>query len=168
MPPSFLLTNGIALAIALAIVGLVVALILIRKIVGADAGNEKMHAIASAIQQGAKAYLNRQIMAVSVIAVVIFAAVWYLRDGITAAGFVVGAVCSLAAGYIGMMIAVRANVRTAQAASVSSHSALKVAFNGGAVTGLLVVGTRPAFGRRILFDRQRHDPRHRARGKARH
>lgn len=139
MPPSFLQTNGIALSIALSIVGLVVALILIRKIVSADAGNEKMHAIASAIQAGAKAYLNRQIMAVSVIAVIIFAAVWYLRDGITAAGFVVGAVCSLAAGYIGMMIAVRANVRTAQAASVSSHSALKVAFNGGAVTGLLVV-----------------------------
>lgn len=139
MPPSFLQANGIALSIALSIVGLVVALILIRKVVSADAGNEKMHAIASAIQAGAKAYLNRQIMAVSVIAVIIFAAVWYLRDGITAAGFVVGAVCSLAAGYIGMMIAVRANVRTAQAASVSSHSALKVAFNGGAVTGLLVV-----------------------------
>lgn len=139
MPPSFLQANGIALSIALSIVGLVVALILIRKVVSADAGNEKMHAIASAIQAGAKAYLNRQIMAVSVIAVIIFAAVWYLRDGITAAGFVVGAVCSLAAGYIGMMIAVRANVRTAQAASVSSHSALKIAFNGGAVTGLLVV-----------------------------
>lgn len=139
MPPPFLLQNGIALSIALSVVGLVFALILIRKVVGADAGNEKMHAIASAIQQGAKAYLNRQIAAVSLIAIVIFAAIWYLRDGVTASGFVVGAVCSLAAGYIGMMVAVRANVRTAQAASVSSHSALKVAFNGGAVTGLLVV-----------------------------
>jgi K(+)-stimulated pyrophosphate-energized sodium pump len=139
MPPSFLLTYGIALSIALAVVGLVFALILIRKIVGADAGNEKMHAIAGAIQQGAKAYLNKQVMAVSVIAVLMFAAIWPLRGGLTAAGFVVGAVCSLAAGYIGMMIAVRANVRTAQAASVSSHGALKVAFNGGAVTGLLVV-----------------------------
>ncbi|MCX6851092.1 MAG: sodium/proton-translocating pyrophosphatase [Verrucomicrobia bacterium] len=139
MPPSFLLTNGIALAIALSVVGLVFAFILIKKVVGADAGNEKMTEIASAIQQGAKAYLNRQVMAVSLIAVVVFAAVWWLRGGLTAAGFVVGAVCSLAAGYIGMMIAVRANVRTAQAASVSSHSALKVAFNGGAVTGLLVV-----------------------------
>jgi K(+)-stimulated pyrophosphate-energized sodium pump len=139
MPSSFLLNNGIALAITLAVVGLVFALILIRKIVGADAGNEKMAAIAGAIQEGAKAYLNKQVMAVSAIALVILAAIWYLRDGVTAAGFVVGAVCSLAAGYIGMMIAVRANVRTAQAASKSSHGALQVAFNGGAVTGLLVV-----------------------------
>ncbi len=139
MPPSFLLQNGITLSIALAAVGLVFALVLIRQIMGSSAGNEKMAAIAGAIQQGAKAYLNRQIIAVSLIASVIFVAVWYLRDGVTAAGFVVGAVCSMAAGYIGMMIAVRANVRTAQAASVSSHSALKVAFNGGAVTGLLVV-----------------------------
>ncbi|WP_395746128.1 sodium-translocating pyrophosphatase [Prosthecobacter sp.] len=136
---SFLLTHGIAIAIALSVVGLLFAFILIRKVVGSDPGNEKMAAIAGAIQQGAKAYLNRQIVSVSLIAVVILAAVWYLRGGLTAAGFVVGAVCSLAAGYIGMMIAVRANVRTAQAASVGSHQALKVAFNGGAVTGLLVV-----------------------------
>ena len=79
MPPSFLLTNGIALAIALSVVGLVFAFILIKKVVGADAGNEKMTEIAGAIQQGAKAYLNRQVMAVSLIAVVVFAAVWWLR-----------------------------------------------------------------------------------------
>ncbi|WP_395740571.1 sodium-translocating pyrophosphatase [Prosthecobacter sp.] len=139
MLASFLLQNGITLSIALAVVGLVFAFILIRQVVGSDAGNEKMAQIAGAIQQGAKAYLNRQIMAVSLIAVVMLAAVWWLRGGLTAAGFVVGAVCSMAAGYIGMMIAVRANVRTAQAASVGNHPALKVAFNGGAVTGLLVV-----------------------------
>ncbi|MDZ4288268.1 MAG: sodium-translocating pyrophosphatase [Prosthecobacter sp.] len=136
---SFLLHQGIILSIALAAVGLVFAVILIRKILGASAGNERMQVIAGAIQAGARAYMHRQMIAVISIAVVIFAVVWWARDGVTATGFVIGAVCSLAAGYIGMMVAVRANVRTAQAASLSSHSALKVAFNGGAVTGLLVV-----------------------------
>ncbi len=139
MPLAFLLQNGLNISIALAAVGLVVALILIRQILASSPGNAKMQEIGGAVQAGAKAYLNRQIMAIVPIALVILAAIWYLRDAVTAVGFIVGAVCSLAAGYIGMMIAVRANVRTAQAASVSSHSALKVAFNGGAVTGLLVV-----------------------------
>lgn len=98
-----------------------------------------MAEIAAAIQEGAKAYLHRQLVTVLVIAAAIFAAILWLRDWETALGFVLGAVCSLAAGYIGMMVAVRANVRTAQAASVRSHAALQVAFNGGAVTGLLVV-----------------------------
>ncbi|MCP5558214.1 MAG: sodium-translocating pyrophosphatase [Verrucomicrobiaceae bacterium] len=136
---SFFLNNGIVMSIALAFVALVFAILLIRKILGASAGNERMHVIAKAIQDGAKAYMDRQMRAVSIIAVLILAAVWWARGGVAAGGFVIGAVCSLAAGYIGMMIAVRANVRTAQAASVDSHSALKVAFNGGAVTGLLVV-----------------------------
>jgi K(+)-stimulated pyrophosphate-energized sodium pump len=134
-----LLNQGIPASIILAAIGLGFALLLIRQILAASAGNEKMHAIASAIQEGAKAYLNKQMTAVSVIAVIVFAVVWWARGGVAAAGFVVGSVCSLVAGYIGMFVAVRANVRTAQAASVSSHSALKVAFNGGAVTGLLVV-----------------------------
>ncbi|MBL9133999.1 MAG: sodium-translocating pyrophosphatase, partial [Verrucomicrobiaceae bacterium] len=115
------------------------AIILIRQILASSPGNAKMQEIGGAVQAGAKAYLNRQIMAIVPIALIILVAIWWLRDTATAVGFVVGAVCSLAAGYIGMMIAVRANVRTAQAASVSSHGALKVAFNGGAVTGLLVV-----------------------------
>jgi K(+)-stimulated pyrophosphate-energized sodium pump len=139
MPLAFLLQNGLNISIALAAVGLVVALILIRQILASSPGNAKMQEIGGAVQAGAKAYLNRQIVAIVPIALVILAAIWYLRDAATAVGFIVGAVCSLAAGYIGMMIAVRANVRTAQAASTSSHGALKVAFNGGAVTGLLVV-----------------------------
>jgi K(+)-stimulated pyrophosphate-energized sodium pump len=139
MPPSFLTTNGIPLSIGLALVGLAVAIVLIRQILASSAGNDKMTFIADAIQQGAKAYMSRQIAAVSSIAVIIVIAVWYARGNAAAVGFVVGAVCSLMAGYIGMMIAVRANVRTAQAATIDSHSALKVAFNGGAVTGLLVV-----------------------------
>jgi K(+)-stimulated pyrophosphate-energized sodium pump len=139
MPLAFLLQNGLPISIALAAVGLVVALLLIRQILSASPGNTKMQEIGGAVQAGAKAYLNRQIMAIVPIALIILVAIWWLRDTATAVGFIVGAVCSLAAGYIGMMIAVRANVRTAQAASTSSHGALKVAFNGGAVTGLLVV-----------------------------
>jgi K(+)-stimulated pyrophosphate-energized sodium pump len=136
---SFLLTQGIPASLVLAIVGLGFALILIRQILKASPGNEKMAEIGGAIQQGAKAYLNRQIRAISLIAVVIFVAVYYVRGGLASAGFIIGAVCSLVAGYIGMTIAVRANVRTAWAAREGAHPALKIAFNGGAVTGLLVV-----------------------------
>jgi K(+)-stimulated pyrophosphate-energized sodium pump len=136
---SFFTTNGISLSIVLALVGLSVAIILIRKILASSAGNERMGQIAAAVQEGANAYLSRQTRAVSMIAVLMVVAVWYARGNASTVGFIIGAACSLAAGYIGMMIAVRANVRTAQAASVSSHAALKVAFNGGAVTGLLVV-----------------------------
>ncbi|MEP2777620.1 MAG: sodium-translocating pyrophosphatase [Luteolibacter sp.] len=132
--------HGVVFSLIFGVLGLVFALWLIRWVLAADAGNAKMQEIAKAIQEGASAYLRRQVMAVSMIAVLVFAGIWWLRDAPTAIGFVVGAVCSLAAGYIGMMVAVRANVRTAQAASISSHGALRVAFNGGAVTGLLVVG----------------------------
>lgn len=137
---SFLIDQGLLISIALAVLGLAVSFILIRKVLGASAGNEKMREIARAVRMGAKAYMNRQIKAISGIAVVILVLVWWLRGGSEAVGFLVGAACSLVAGYIGMMVAVRANVRTAQAASVGSHQALKMAFNGGAVTGLLVVG----------------------------
>jgi len=137
--PSFLLTQGIPTSLVLAVAGLAFALLLIRNIMKASPGNEKMAEIGGAIQQGAKAYLNRQIRAISLIAIVIFVAVFYVRGGLASAGFVIGAVCSLIAGYIGMNVAVRANVRTAWAAKEGAHPALKIAFNGGAVTGLLVV-----------------------------
>ena len=139
MTPSFLLTNGISISLALAAVGLAFAILLIKRIVACSPGNEKMAEIGGAIQQGAKAYLNRQIRAILGIAALIFVAVFQFKGALAGVGFVVGAVCSLAAGYVGMRIAVLANVRTAWAARESSHSALKVAFNGGAVTGLLVV-----------------------------
>ena len=109
MTPSILLTQGIQISIVLAVVGLAFAILLIRKILAASPGNDKMALIGGAIQQGAKAYMSRQIRAVSIIAVIVFAIVWYVRGGAASAGFVIGAVCSMIAGYIGMMIAVRAS-----------------------------------------------------------
>ncbi|MEO6848817.1 MAG: sodium-translocating pyrophosphatase [Chthoniobacterales bacterium] len=130
---------GIYGAIACGVIGLIFAIILIRIICAASPGTEKMQQIAGAIQEGAKAYLRRQIAAVGIIAIIILGIVWYFRDPATSYGFILGAVCSMVAGYVGMRVAVLANVRTAQAATKSPHSAMHMAFNGGAVTGLLVV-----------------------------
>src|SRR5436853_7855466 len=92
------------------------------------------------IQESAKTYLYRHVKTINVFSVVIFILLWVFKDPLTAIGFVVGAFCSLAAGFIGMRVAVLANVRTAQAAAASKLKALRMAFNGGSVTGLLVVG----------------------------
>ncbi|MBV8097682.1 MAG: sodium-translocating pyrophosphatase [Verrucomicrobia bacterium] len=137
---SFPLGTGIWISLICALIGLGAALYLIKMIVGYSPGNETMRRIAGAIEEGAKAYLNRQILSVSVIAVVIFFVLGFTRDFFTALGFLIGAACSMAAGYIGMRVAVISNSRTAQAATNSTEGALRVAFNGGAVTGLLVVG----------------------------
>ena len=136
---SLFLDQGIEFSLGCALIGLLAAGVLIRMVLASSAGNEKMREIAGAVQAGARAYLNRQVRTIAAIAVVVMGLVFWAKGLPTAVGFVVGAVCSLAAGYIGMMVAVRANVRTTQAASVGAHPALKVAFNGGAVTGLLVV-----------------------------
>ncbi len=135
-----LVSDGLTISLICAVLGLFYAVYLIRWILASPSGNDRMREIAAAIQQGAKAYLNRQILSVGSIAVLIFSLVWWGRGLESGIGFLVGAICSLAAGYIGMNVAVRANVRTTQAATVSSHAALRVAFNGGAITGLLVVG----------------------------
>lgn len=140
MSLQLLLSQGIYISLACAVFGLIAAGILIRMVLGSPAGNDRMREIAGAIQEGAKAYLNRQLVTISIISVVIFGLVAWLRDLPTALGFLLGAVCSLAAGYIGMRVAVVANVRTAQGATISRKKALQAAFNGGAVTGLLVVG----------------------------
>ena len=135
-----LLDSGVHLSMLGAVVGLASALFLIAAVKRLSPGNERMQQISAAVQEGAKAYLNRQLVTISAVAVVIFILLWIFKDHPTAIGFVIGAFCSLSAGFIGMRIAVITNVRTTQAAFKSRTAALRVAFNGGAVTGLLVVG----------------------------
>jgi len=135
-----ILKSGVTLSMVCAALGLLFAFLLIKAVIRLSPGNDRMRQIAGAVEEGAKAYLKRQVVTISAIAVVIFVLLFYFRDKFTAVGFLIGAFCSLAAGYIGMRIAVLANTRTAQAASQSRTAAMRVAFNGGAVTGLLVVG----------------------------
>src|SRR5438094_2905708 len=141
LPLAFdILQSGVRLSLICAVIGLGCAFLLITVIVRCSPGNERMRQISGAVQEGAKAYLNRQVITISAIAAVIFLLLFFFKDHPTAVGFVIGAFCSLAAGYIGMRLAVLANTRTTQAASTSRAAALRIAFNGGAVTGLLVVG----------------------------
>ena len=139
-------SSVILFALVSGIVGIAYGVYLTFWVLRQDAGNDTMQTIALAIQEGAGAYLNRQYRTVGIVAGVMFlilwlAGMWSDNFGLlTAMGFVVGAAASAIAGYVGMVIAVRANVRTAQAASNGLDPALQVAFKGGAVTGLLLIG----------------------------
>ena len=136
----FLTDHGVVVALACAALAVVYGLVTTRSLLALSPGNAEMQRISAAVQTGAKAYLNRQYAIIAVVGVILAIALIFIRDGYVALGFVIGGVLSGATGFIGMNVSVRSNARVAEAARSGVSPALTVAFRGGAITGLLVVG----------------------------
>lgn len=132
--------SGVVAAIVAGVIAIIYGIVTIQSVLKSSAGSEKMQEIAAAIQEGANAYLKRQYTTIGIVGVVLLVVLALLFGPLTAIGFAIGAILSGSAGYIGMLVSVRANVRTAEAASKSLAGGLDLAFKSGAVTGMLVAG----------------------------
>ena len=137
---SFLTNHGVVVALVCAACAVIYGLLTTRSLLALSPGNERMQSISLAVQQGARAYLNRQYTTIAVVGVVIFVALIFIQNIAVACGFAIGGILSGSAGYIGMNVSVRANSRVAEAARGGVSPALRVAFQGGAITGMLVAG----------------------------
>ena len=132
------MTNVHWLVLASGVIGLIYAVVTARAVIAAGTGSDKMREISAAVQEGAMAFLNRQYTTIAIVGVAVFVLTWVILGKFSGIGFLIGSVLSGATGYIGMNVSVRANVRTAHAASTSMAAGLSIAFRAGAVTGMLV------------------------------
>ncbi|HSI79039.1 MAG TPA: sodium/proton-translocating pyrophosphatase, partial [Solirubrobacterales bacterium] len=136
----FLTDYGVVIALVCAGAAVLYGALVTQRLLALPAGNDRMQEISGAVQEGARAYLNRQYTILAAVAVPLAILIWVLQDFTVAIGFIIGGTLSGAAGFIGMSLSVRANSRVAEAARGGVPPALDVAFKGGSVTGLLVVG----------------------------
>ncbi|MSW84164.1 MAG: sodium-translocating pyrophosphatase [Actinobacteria bacterium] len=132
--------HGVLIALVCALVAVAYGVVTTTQLLALSPGNDEMRRISIAVQQGARAYLNRQYTVIAGVGIVLFVALIFIQDFSVAAGFLIGGILSGAAGYIGMNVSVRANARVAESARGGVSPALSVAFRGGAITGMLVVG----------------------------